>query len=145
MAAALPCASELWSKIFTCRQARCCCVCLPVHRLSPPGRSGTHRCFRRTLLDCLIDQEPRSLDYYTRLIDSCGKLKPNKLVWQWARIRESQPARGLSANQIARALISMMARSTRSNQRSDTLMQDRIGQSRQTSCTARPDHTSGHL
>ena len=34
--------------------------------------------------------------------------------------------RGLSANEIARALISMMARSTtRSNQRPDTLMQDR--------------------
>jgi hypothetical protein len=35
--------------------------------------------------------------------------------------------RGLSANEIARALISMMARSTTcSNQRPDTLMQDRI-------------------
>jgi hypothetical protein len=34
--------------------------------------------------------------------------------------------RGLSANEIARALISMMVRgSTRSNQRPDTLMQDR--------------------
>src|SRR6266536_850105 len=36
------------------------------------------------------------------------------------------PIRGLSANELARALISMMARSTtRSNQRPDTLMQDR--------------------
>jgi hypothetical protein len=34
--------------------------------------------------------------------------------------------RGLSANEIARALISMMARSTASNQRPDTLMQDRL-------------------
>src|SRR5262245_33157254 len=35
--------------------------------------------------------------------------------------------RGLAANQIARALISMMARSTTcSNQRPDTLMRDRI-------------------
>jgi hypothetical protein len=34
--------------------------------------------------------------------------------------------RCLSANEIARALISMMARSTASNQRPDTLMQDRL-------------------
>ena len=41
------------------------------------------------------------------------------LVTQW-------PDRGLSANENARALISMMARSTtHSNQRPDTLMQDR--------------------
>ena len=39
------------------------------------------------------------------------------------------PGRGLTANQIACALISMMARSTtRSNRRPDTLMQDRICQ-----------------
>src|SRR5258708_35909239 len=38
----------------------------------------------------------------------------------------------------------MMARSTtRSNQRPDTLMQDRICQVDETSCNARPDHTSG--
>src|SRR5215813_6686549 len=37
------------------------------------------------------------------------------------------PVGGLSANEIARALISMMARSTTcSNQRPDTLMRDRI-------------------
>src|SRR6266581_329584 len=37
------------------------------------------------------------------------------------------PVRGLSANENARALISIMARSTnRSNQRPDTLMQDRL-------------------
>src|SRR4051795_5623049 len=35
------------------------------------------------------------------------------------------PDRGLSANQNARALIPMMARSKCSNQRPDTLMQDR--------------------
>src|SRR6266568_2300446 len=36
----------------------------------------------------------------------------------------------------------MMARSTtRSNQRPDTLMQDRICQIDETSCNARPDHT----
>src|SRR3954454_10247926 len=35
------------------------------------------------------------------------------------------PNRGLSANENARALISMMARSQCSNQRPDTLMQDR--------------------
>ncbi|WP_210205912.1 hypothetical protein, partial [Bradyrhizobium algeriense] len=41
-------------------------------------------------------------------------------------------------------LISMMARSTtRSNQRPDTLMQDRICQVDETSCNARPDHTFG--
>jgi hypothetical protein len=41
--------------------------------------------------------------------------------------------RGLSANQIACALISMMARSTkRSNQRPDTLMQDRMPPDRRT-------------
>ena len=37
----------------------------------------------------------------------------------------TQTGRGLSGNEIARALISMMARSTRSKQRPDTLMQDR--------------------
>ena len=36
--------------------------------------------------------------------------------------------RGLSANEIACALISMMARSTCSNQRPNTLTQDRISQ-----------------
>ena len=49
--------------------------------------------------------------------------------------------RGLSANEIARALISMVARSTtRSNQRPDTLMQDRIRQIRRNllRCTAGP-------
>jgi hypothetical protein len=51
--------------------------------------------------------------------------------------------RGLSANQIACALISMMARSTtRSKQRPDTLMQDRISQVDENSCTARPDQCS---
>ena len=51
---------------------------------------------------------------------------------------------GLSANEIARALISMMARSpTRSTQRPDTLMQDRICQIDEISCNARPDHTLG--
>src|SRR5262249_47005675 len=55
------------------------------------------------------------------------------------------PVGGLSANEIARALISMMARSTkRSNQRPDTLMQDRISpNSNKSSCNARPDHTLG--
>src|SRR4030081_3327698 len=54
------------------------------------------------------------------------------------------PVRGLSANQLDCALISMMARSTtRSNQRPDTLMQDRICQVEETSCDARPDHTFG--
>src|SRR5665811_890688 len=48
------------------------------------------------------------------------------------RDRPKWPARGLSANEIARALISMMARSTtRSNQRPDTLMQDRSPPARQ--------------
>jgi hypothetical protein len=51
--------------------------------------------------------------------------------------------RGLSGNENARALISMMARSKCSNQRPDTLMQDRICQVDETSCNARPDHTSG--
>ncbi|WP_208831003.1 hypothetical protein, partial [Bradyrhizobium neotropicale] len=42
------------------------------------------------------------------------------------------------------ALISMMARSpARSNQRPDTLMQDRICQVDETACNARPDHTLG--
>ena len=49
--------------------------------------------------------------------------------------------RGLSANEAACALISMMARSTCSNQRPDTLMQDRICEVDETSCNARPDHT----
>jgi len=53
--------------------------------------------------------------------------------------------RGLSANENASALISMMARSTtRSNQRPDTLMQDRNApRSMKFSCNARPDHTLG--
>src|SRR4029453_622845 len=52
--------------------------------------------------------------------------------------------RGLSANEIACALISMMARSTCSNQRPNTLTQHRISQRRpKASCTARPDHTFG--
>src|SRR3982074_2788799 len=56
------------------------------------------------------------------------------------------PVRGLSANQLDCALISMMARSTtRSNQRPDTLMQDRICQVEETSCNARPDHTFGSI
>src|ERR1700732_89071 len=54
------------------------------------------------------------------------------------------PLRGLSAHYLECALISMMARSTtRSNQRPDTLMQDRICQVDETPCNARPDHTSG--
>jgi hypothetical protein len=52
--------------------------------------------------------------------------------------RPKWPVRGLSANQIEGALISMMARSKRSNQRPDTLTQDRISQVVKTSCTARP-------
>ena len=50
---------------------------------------------------------------------------------------------GLSANEIARALFSMMARSPmRSNRRPDTLMQDRTSAiSTKPSCDARPDHT----
>src|SRR5215208_1822398 len=39
----------------------------------------------------------------------------------------------------------MMARSRRSNQRPDTVMQDRINQVDETSCTARPDHTVGSI
>jgi hypothetical protein len=54
------------------------------------------------------------------------------------------PGRGLSANQIVCALISMMARSTRSKQRPDTLMQDRyLPGSTKASCNARPVHTLG--
>jgi hypothetical protein len=55
------------------------------------------------------------------------------------------PSRGLSANEIARALISIMAGSKMSsNQRPDTLMQDRKPTiSTKTSCDARPDHTFG--
>ena len=59
------------------------------------------------------------------------------LVTQMALVR------GLSGNEIACALISMMARSTRSKQRPDTLMQDRICRIDETSCNARPDHTFG--
>jgi hypothetical protein len=53
--------------------------------------------------------------------------------------------RGLSANEIACALISMMARSAKgSNQRPDTLMQDRTSANpKKSSCNARPDHTFG--
>ena len=53
--------------------------------------------------------------------------------------------RDLSAKKNACALISMMARSSnRSNQRPDTLMQDRnADRSTKPSCDARPDHTFG--
>ena len=53
--------------------------------------------------------------------------------------------RGRSANKTTRALISMMARSTTcSNQKPDTLMQDRTSaRSTKPSCNARPDHTLG--
>ena len=52
------------------------------------------------------------------------------------------PFRGLPANENARALISMVAQSTCSNQRPDTLMQDRrADRSTKPSCDARPDHT----
>src|SRR6185295_16110447 len=53
--------------------------------------------------------------------------------------------RGLSANEIARTLIPMMARSRRSNQRPDTLMQDRYRQIDELSCDAWPDHTYGSI
>jgi hypothetical protein len=46
-------------------------------------------------------------------------------------------------NKVTCALISMMARSSRSKQRPDTVMQDRINQVEETSCIARPDHTVG--
>ena len=52
--------------------------------------------------------------------------------------------RGLSANELSGALMSMMARSTRFNQRPDTLMQDRHRHIDEPSCDARPDHTLGH-
>jgi hypothetical protein len=52
--------------------------------------------------------------------------------------------RGLTANENVCALISMVARSTaRSNQRPDTLMQDRKPIDRPASCNARPHHTFG--
>ena len=47
-------------------------------------------------------------------------------------------------NEARQEKVSMMARgTTRSNQRPDTLMQDRICQVDETSCNARPDHTLG--
>jgi hypothetical protein len=50
--------------------------------------------------------------------------------------------RGMGAYQIGCARISMMARSTeRSNQRPDTLVQDRRFYFDHPSCDARPDHT----
>ena len=55
------------------------------------------------------------------------------------------PLQGLSANEIACALISMVARSQRSNKRPDTLMQDRCRQLHKFSCNARPDHTFGSI
>src|SRR4029434_10447723 len=62
--------------------------------------------------------------------------RPRTLVTHMAQ-------RGLSANELSGALISMMARSTRFNQRPDTLMQDRHRQTAELSCNARPDHTYG--
>src|SRR5262249_60692727 len=52
--------------------------------------------------------------------------------------------RGLPANKIAGALISMMARGKKgSKQRPDTLMQAPTCHSEKSSCNARPDHTFG--
>ena len=51
--------------------------------------------------------------------------------------------RDLTANETACALTSMMARSNRSKQRPDTLMQDRnADRSTKFSCDARPDQCS---
>ena len=57
--------------------------------------------------------------------------------------RETSPFEALSENQVVCALISMMGRSRRSNQRPDAVMRDRITNSTESSCTARPDHTDG--
>jgi hypothetical protein len=52
------------------------------------------------------------------------------------------PVQNLSTNEIARALISMMARSTsRSNERPNALMQDLTAARSTNLCDARPDHT----
>jgi hypothetical protein len=51
---------------------------------------------------------------------------------------------GLSANELARALISMMA-PEQTNQRPDTLMRDRYRRIDELSCDARPDHTFGSI
>jgi hypothetical protein len=62
--------------------------------------------------------QPRSTRGQDKLEDRSSE-RVRTLVTQW-------PDRGLSANENARALISMMPRSTtRSNQRPHTLMQDR--------------------
>jgi hypothetical protein len=55
--------------------------------------------------------------------------------------------RGLSANEIACALISMMARSTtRSNQKAGYIdARPLTAGSAKATCNARPDHTLGHL
>jgi hypothetical protein len=54
----------------------------------------------------------------------------------------TQMVRSRPVRENARALISMMARSTTgSNRRPDTLMQDRRPNSTKSSCNARPDHT----
>jgi ABC transporter substrate binding protein len=65
----------------------------------------------------------------------------------WWSPATGQPGRWRSANEIACALISMMARSTKgSNQRPDTLMQDRTSaNSEKSSCNTRPDHTFGSI
>ena len=79
---------------------------------------------------------PPSLREDETTMEDRSSRRVRTLVTQKAR-------RDLSGNKIACALISMMARSTCSNQRPDTLMQDRICQVDETSCNARPDHTFG--
>jgi hypothetical protein len=92
----------------------------------------------------------RSSDHEVTYPVSRRGLREDKTRWRTGlpgaceRWWPTWPIRGLSANENARALISMVARSTRSNQRPDTLMQDRrADSSTKTSCDARPDHTCG--
>src|SRR5215510_11318402 len=66
--------------------------------------------------------------------------------WSFQRIRELMTRialRGMAANELGRARISMMVRSMSSNTRPDTLVQDPTLQPHDFSCNARRVHTLG--
>src|SRR5215471_5573571 len=90
-----------------------------------------------TIDDVITNLTRRVLREDETTMEDGSSRRVRTLVTQMAR-------RDLSGNKIACALISMMARSTCSNRRPNTLTQDPCQPaSTKASCTARPDHTHG--
>ena len=105
----------------------------------PPGTNKGTAQTREAIDDVITNLTRRVLREDETTMEDGSSRRVRTLVTQMAR-------RDLSGNKIACALISMMARSTCSNPKPNTLTQDRISQRRQkASCTARPDHTLGSL